>query len=242
MKYMPILPIGMLDIYRNNDAFILPQFWYLHEYSSFYRRGSWNTVIIDNAMYENPDMFDFQSMINIAKMLQAAQIFLVLPEDHDNPYHTIELSHDCMNDFVPDGWNPMVILHGSPETVTAQFSQLKHLKNIGFGMAVSLAREGFDRVRIYKENAMGSHYIHAMGLDNIDEIPKLRNAGFKSIDSSIPASAAWNNINLQRDREIVRTGSPDDPKRVPITHPAFSPVMKSVVTKNIALINSLCEG
>ena len=231
----------MLDIFINQDAFILPQFWYMEEYANFYRSVSWNTVIIDNAMYEQKDMFDFQSMINIAKTLKATRIFLVVPEDHENPFNTVQLAVDCISTYPPDNWDPMVIVHGTLREVETQISQLRHIKNIGFGIAVSLWRAGLKRQAIYRTNKLQSHYVHAMGLDDIDELPLLRMAGFNSVDSSIVASAAWNNINLQKDRSIVRTGI-NDPERVKITHPAFSPVMKNVVKKNIQLINQLCEG
>lgn len=242
MKYMPILPLGMLDVFTNFDAFILPQFWNNEEYSTFYRRNVWDTVIIDNAMYEQKDMFDFKTMINIAKLLRAKQIFLVVLEDPSDPYHTVQLACDCISEFKPNGWKPMTILHGDPKAVSVQFNQLKLIPNMGFGIAVSLWRAGFKREDIFRENKMDGYYVHAMGLDDIDEIPLLRNAGFKSVDSSIAATAAWNNINLQKERKIVRTGAPDDAKRVSLTHPTCSAVMKQVVKKNIALINTLCEG
>jgi hypothetical protein len=192
-------------------------------------------------MYEQKDMFDFQSMINIAKMLKAKRIFLVVPEDHDNPFNTVQLAVDCLSEFKPDGWDPMVIVHGDIKSVNAQISQLRHIKNLGFGIAVSLWRAGFKREAIYRSNKLSGHYIHAMGLDDLDELPLLRAAGFNSVDSSISATAAWNNINIQKDRRIVRTGT-NDPERVKITHPTCSPVMKSVVRKNIQLINELCGG
>ena len=242
MNYMPILPVGMFDLFRNKNAFILPQFWHVPEYAYFYANNVWDTVIIDNAMYENPDMFDFNTMKMIAGVLRANQIFLVVPEDHNNPTNTIILACECISDNPPNGWKPMVILHGTPDDVKLQFTALKDIKDIGFGIAVSLWRAGHSRVALYKRCNMGRYYIHAMGLDNIDELVTLRAAGFNSVDSSIVASAAWNNINLQKERQIVRTGSPDDPVRVPITHPSCSSVMKNIVTRNIALINALCEG
>lgn len=242
MKYMPILPIGMFDINNNTDAFILPQYWYLEEYANFYRTNAWNTVIIDNAMYEQKDMFDFQSMINISKMLNAKRIFLVVPEDHSNPFNTVTLAVNCISDYPPNGWDPMVIVHGSIKEVETQIKQLRGIKNIGFGIAVSLWRAGFKREAIYRSNKLSSHYVHAMGLDDIDEITFLRMAGFNSVDSSIVATAAWNNINLQKDRQIVRNGGLNDPERVKLTQPVFSLVMKNVAARNIALINQLCEG
>ena len=62
MKYMPIVPVVMLnviDVSGVKDVFILSQFWKNKEYRDFYKEGSWDTVIIDNDLYESEDAAKF---------------------------------------------------------------------------------------------------------------------------------------------------------------------------------------
>jgi hypothetical protein len=237
MKYMPILPIGMshlFDICHVTNAFILPQFWGETDYREMYTRRSWQTVIIDNAMYENPDPVPTDKLIEIAKTLNAELIFIVAPEDHADPIHTAELAIDMYEKKyeIGCGWLPMTIVHGGLHEINIMSALLNHLPNMGFGIAVSTWRNGLTRPDI--KNRFPSHrYFHAMGLDSIPELMTLKSAGFNSVDSSMVATAAINKIHLDERTEIIRTGSPTDPKRVPLLQDSFEIMCSELTKRNI---------
>ncbi|HPS39174.1 MAG TPA: hypothetical protein PL124_07150 [Candidatus Cloacimonadota bacterium] len=237
MKYMPILPIGMshlFDICRVTDAFILPQFWGETDYREMYTKRSWQTVIIDNAMYENPDPVPTDELIKIAKTLNAHRIFIVAPEDHSDPIHTAEFARDMYErKYKPGcGWLPMTIVHGDLPEIHVMSDLLDPLPDMGFGIAVSTWRNGLSRPRI-KEMFSPYHYFHAMGLDSIPELSTLSRAGFNSVDSSMVATAAVNKIHLDENTEIIRTGSPTDPKRVPLLQDSFEIMCSELTERNI---------
>lgn len=225
MKYMPILPIGMSQLLKKIEvqgAFILPQFWSNSSYEEMYTSREWDTVIIDNAMYENPTPVPFNDLIEIARQLTSKRTFIVAPEDHNDPIKTAELVIDCIDQYGKRGkyWEPMVIVHGTPVHITHMFDMLDYLYTVAYGVAVSCWRNGFDRGTI-KSMSRGGHYFHAMGLDSITEAIALKRSGFDSVDSSIVATAAMNKIHLDYDTVIFRTGKPTDPVRVPLLKEDF---------------------
>lgn len=237
MKYMPILPIGMSHLFKMREissAFILPQFWSNPKYEEMYVKREWNTVIIDNAMYENPNPVPFGELIEIARQLTTQRTFIVAPEDHGNPVRTAELMLECIDQYGGKGshWEPMVIVHGTPTQISHMFDMLDDMPTVAYGIAVSCWRNGYDRGSI-KSMSMGRHYFHAMGLDSITEALALKRAGFDSVDSSIVATSAMNKIHLDYDTVIFRTGKPSDPVRVPLLKEDFMIECVESTSRNI---------
>lgn len=225
MRFMPIIPIGMDRLFASSkirDAFILPQFWTNDSYRNMYTRRRWDTAIIDNAMYENPNPVAFDKLIEISKEIHSDRTFIVAPEDHADPVHTAQLLCDTMEEFGSYGptWGIMMIVHGSPLEIDEMMSMLPETQSIGFGIAVSTWRNGFSRAAI-KHACGDSCYFHAMGLDSISEMEGLSLAGFNSVDSSMAATAAVNHIPLTKNTVIRRVEGHPYPTRVPLLQDTF---------------------
>lgn len=236
MRYMPILPIGMAKLLGHRsvrDAFILPQFWGNERYRAMYAHRKWDTVIIDNAMYENPDPVPFETLIDIAGEIDSGRTFIVVPEDHSDPVHTAQLAMDTCSEYGTFGpkWNAMCIIHGSPLEIKEMMA-IFHDAPIAFGIAVSTWRNGYSRIALAESCGGRDRYLHAMGLDSISEMMSLRYV-FDSVDSSMVATAAINKIPLNENTVIRRTGVPTDPIRVPILQDAFLVECIDKTEKNI---------
>ena len=79
MKYMPIVPVGLLDVLdvaKVRDVFILSQYWGIKEYREFYCSRTWRNVVLDNALYEDPEATNFDDMVQMAMKLDAKRIFV----------------------------------------------------------------------------------------------------------------------------------------------------------------------
>lgn len=241
MRYMPILPVGMHEILKSDkvqSAFILPQFWGNPLYREMYISRPWDVVIIDNAMYENPVPVPHDKLIEISESLSTYRTFIVAPEDRKNPANNGTLAANTIDQYGHRGkmWNIMSILHGKPSEISSTLDVLDQYNCVGYGIAVSCWRNGFDRT-VIKTLPFGKHYFHAMGLDSITEMISLKQAGFDSVDSSLVATAAVNNIHLDMDTVIYRTGKPSDPKRVDILGNKFSKRVISKTSENIDRMN-----
>ena len=206
---MPILPIGMSQLFEGIDyCFILPQFWANEKYKSIYTSRPWDTVIIDNAMYEDPEnRWEIPRLIEVADELDARRIFLVGNENMYNGVKSIELICNEIDECGQDGanWTYMGVLHGTPGEIAHQYAELRRYARIGFAVAVSTFRLGYDRSIIVERLGLSSNgrYIHALGLDSMREAKALEGY-FNSCDSSICASAAENNVDLTIFPEIRR--------------------------------------
>jgi hypothetical protein len=253
MKYMPILPIGMSKLFQYeghfkdqviSDAFILPQFWSNPEYKAMYVNRMWDTVIIDNSMYENSAAIPFEELIEMSKELYSRHTLIVPPEDPDDPIKTAQITQDTINEYDVRGptWNMLTIIHGLPSQAAKMFELLWEHDGLGFGVAVSMWRAGYDRAAVMLSCPCASdHYFHAMGLDSISEMVGLSEAGFDSVDSSMVATAAVNHIPLSIDTVIRRYGIPGDPKRVPILQSSFPIETIEETSANIQEMLSLLD-
>lgn len=245
---MPILPIGMYHIYGEaqvKDAFILPQYWSNDAYRQCYMTRLWDTVIIDNAMYEQIHAVKFNDLINIASTLTAKRIFIVPPEDVIDPSRTVLLALNTIVTYGVRGanWEMMVIVHGEDQAQLIHQMEILHDADVrGFGIVVSYWRAGKSRADLLKAYRPADSFMHALGLDDIDELPWLRRAGYNSCDSSIVATAAVNGIHLQSSRKIVRNGMANDPKRVDLMQTAFGIKTYREALRNTMLLKVLCEG
>lgn len=242
--YMPILPIGMLglfDICNVTDAFILPQFWSNETYRTFYTSRMWDRVIIDNALYENPDAVRMDDLIAIAEEIDSIQTFIVGPEKIGDGAVTTSLMLNAIAEHGPSGhkWILMSVFQGTPAEMFHMFDSLKEYR-IGFAIPVSMFRQGWSRAGLKFFTGVGTHYVHALGLDDVTEIPDLVRAGINSFDSSIVASAAVNGIDLfGTDLRVIRTGSPNDPVRVNLLHTTFHQDVIDTTASNIDDLNSI---
>lgn len=218
MRYMPILPIGMYDIFKNShvrDCFILPQFWKERAYRDFYQSVTWDHVIIDNACYEDGSFMSMEDLIRIAKSLKTERCFIVAPEDLESGLNTATLTIEAANKFGTSGsmfdgtnrpkWEMMSILHVQPQEMKLQYRMMcdAGYESMPLGISIFSYRHGWDRASLAKFVGVRDNYLHAFGLDNLLEIYNLRATGFDSVDSSIVASAAVNNIDLMGDTWMI---------------------------------------
>ena len=101
INYMPIVPVGfldVLDITQTQNVFILSQFWNNKKYRDFYLKRQWDTVILDNALYEQSNAVDFEAMLAMARQLDAEQVFVVGPECLTDGIETGRMTIDILND------------------------------------------------------------------------------------------------------------------------------------------------
>lgn len=242
---MPILPIGMGDLfvdYGVRHCFILPQYWSRPSYQEIYTDYKWDTVIIDNAMYENPnDRIPVSDLIDIAEQLTATQTFVVGNEDMENGLNTIELVENELDYYGTHGtaWTYMAVLHGTPYEIVQQYAALSYHSHIGFAIAVSTYRKGYDRSGIIELAGMRGRYVHALGLDSLLEARNLTTM-YNSCDSSICATAAVNRINLRLFPEIRRElECCRNIDRVDLLGTHYSEYTKQRTGENIAYITDL---
>ncbi|MCK9327119.1 MAG: hypothetical protein M0P69_16620 [Bacteroidales bacterium] len=235
-EYMPILPIWGFDIFEQanvDHCFILPALWENDKYQDFYTSRRWKTVIIDNDMYETPEKCaDIDSLIDIADSLNSNSTFIVGPEDMQNGLNTPSMISNLLTEYDVrgDSWDLMTVLHGKPHEIVEQHKELKQLGISAFGIAVSSWRLGFDRGSILSLlRPYSGGYYHAMGLDSLCEVINLKKWGFNSVDSSIAATCAVNNINMFEQWNVVRVGLPTDPIRVDL---------KSIKTDNLTFVKT----
>ena len=207
MNYMPIMPIGMLDLLdetHTKDVFILPQFFKYDKYREFYTSRKWNNVIIDNALYENDASIPFDQMIEFADDINSSRTFIVGSENLDSGVMTAAMTISDVDLYGDRGnnWEMMTILHKHPNEMKEQYEILKHgdLGHLPLGVSIFSFRCGYDRAALAKYVGIEmTNYVHAFGLDNILEMLNLRDAGFNSVDSSIAATASVNDIQLWTD-------------------------------------------
>lgn len=241
--YMPILPVGMLHLFEEctvSDAFILPQFWSIPEYRDFYTGRPWERVIIDNALYENPDAFGINELAEIADQLDSIVTHIVGPEKIGDGEVSTALMLNAIAEHGPRGssWRMMSVFQGTPNDMFHSYETLKEYP-IGFAFPVSLYRQGWSRAGLSYFTGIRNHYLHALGIDDLTEIPDLVRAGFDSFDSSIVATAAVNGIDLLGiTLRVLRTGSPNDPVRVNLIHREFDQDILDATACNIDDINS----
>lgn len=241
--YMPILPIGMLHLFDDcevTDAFILPQFWNIPEYRDFYTSHKWDRVIVDNALYEQTASYGIPELAEIADSIESLVTHIVGPELIGSGDATTALMLNAIaeHSYRGSNWTMMSVFQGSPEEMYKSYDTLKEYR-IGFAFPVSLYRNGWSRAGLKYFTGMGNHYVHALGIDDLTEIPDLVRAGFDSFDSSIVASAAVNGIDLLGSAlRILRTGSANDPVRVDLTHREFHEDVVDATACNIDDINS----
>lgn len=245
--YMPILPIGMMHLFdecKVDDAFILPQFWTNDVYRNYYTSRKWRFVVIDNALYEQEKGYGIKDLIAIAEEIDALKTFIVGPEKIGDGIVTAALMFNAIAEFGPigDKWRMMAVFQGTPDDMFEMYKNM-HEYNIGFAIPVSMHRDNWSRGGLKFFTGIKNRYVHALGIDNITEIPDLVRAGIDSFDSSIVASAAVNGIDIiGSDLRIVRKGLPTDPVRVDLSCEEFEQDIIDATACNIDDINSIISS
>lgn len=245
--YMPILPIGMLHLFDDcevKDAFILPQFWDIPEYRELYTSRKWCRVIIDNALYENPNPVEVPRLIEIAESISSLVTYIVGPEKINDGPTTTALMLNAIAAYGPisDTWKLMAVFQGTPTDMYAMYETLREYP-IGFAIPVSMHRAGWSRAGLKYFIGVRNHYIHALGIDDLTELPDLVRAGFNSFDSSIAATAAVNSIDLLGSAlRILRLGFPSDPVRVNLLQSLFDEDIIDTTSCNISDICNMLES
>lgn len=212
MKYMPIVPVGLLDVLdvaKVRDVFILSQYWGIKEYREFYCSRTWRNVVLDNALYEDPEATNFDDMVQMAMKLDAKRIFVVGPEKLNDGIMTGQMTLDILDEygsqgFLGDNIQMMCILHERPNEMLRQWNMVRDCKDLALGISIFSYRLGYDRGSLYKFlDIPRSRYTHAFGWDNLLETYNMKDC-FDSVDSSICVSAAYNKINLKQNWQITR--------------------------------------
>lgn len=227
VNYMPIVPIGFLDVLdvtQTQNVFILSQFWNNKKYRDFYLKRQWDTVILDNALYEQSNAVDFEAMLAMARQLDAEQVFVVGPECLTDGIETGRMTIDILNDNdcegqLDDNINLMCILHERPNEMMEQWNMVRKYRDLAIGISIFSYRLGYDRASLYKFlDIEPCRYVHAFGWDNLMEVYNMRGC-FDSVDASIAVSAAINNVPLNDTWQITRNPKYDGRKiteRLPI--------------------------
>lgn len=242
-KYTPILPIGMLENIRivgNKNVFILPQLWSISEYRDFYCEHEWNTVVIDNGVYEGL-MTPFENLVNIADDLHAKQTYISADEDIGSGYNTAHMIIDQIDEHGIDGsnWNLMPVIHGSIREMEYMIDLLGD-KVHQWSIPIYLTRMGYDRSTIVKYLGIQDDYVHALGLDNILEIINFDDGIIDTFDTSMPATGAIHGLRLSS-IYLIERGGKDDYARVNLNETSFSGIEHNLCIENIVAINKMAN-
>jgi hypothetical protein len=217
VRYMPIVPVGMLDVLAVcdvQDVFILSQYWHIKEYREFYCKHQWRSVVLDNALYEDPTATSFDKMVGMANQLSADVVYVVGPEKLNSGIQTGQMTRDILKEYESDGTIRdnifmMCILHERPNEMLSQWNMVKEYENLALGISIFSYRLGYDRGSLHKFlNLPASRYVHAFGWDNLLETYNMVGR-FGSVDSSMCVSAAVNTVNLRQNWQITRNDKMD---------------------------------
>jgi hypothetical protein len=212
MHFMPIVPIGMLDVLditKTRNVFILSQYWNIKKYREFYLSHYWDTVVLDNALYEDTEATNFESMLGMARQLKADRVFVVGPEKLDSGIKTGQMTVDILEEYDTDGYlddhiQLMCILHERPNEMLRQWNMIRRFEDVALGISIFSYRLGYDRGGLLKFlNLPSDRYVHAFGWDNLLEVYNM-SGRFNSVDASIAVSAAINNVDLKWNWQITR--------------------------------------
>ena len=257
MNYMPIVPIGYLeclDVCKTKNVFILSQFWDNKKYKDFYLSHYWDTVVLDNALYEDQNATDFEHMMEMARQLKAKQIYVVGPEKLTDGVETGRMTIDILNEYQSEGHledniNLMCILHERPNEMLEQWNMIRRFRDVALGISIFSYRLGFDRGSLHKFLDLPyDRYVHAFGWDNLLEVYNMAGC-FNSVDSSICVSAAINAVDLKKGWQITRDEKKDGccvTERLPIDwDPSVNNAMvddgyKYRIVQNIQMLTEFC--
>jgi hypothetical protein len=258
VNYMPIVPVGYLetlDVANVKNVFILSQFWNNKKYREFYLSHKWDTIILDNALYEDSTATDFEEMMGMARQLDANKIFIVGPEKLDDGVETGRMTIDILNDYQSEGHlddniDLMCILHERPTEMLEQWNMIRRYRDVAIGISIFSYRLGFDRGSLHRFLGLPrDRYTHAFGWDNLLEMYNLSGC-FDSIDSSLCVSAVVSDVDLKKVWQITR-----DPKKDGFTANERKPIdwdhanltfkepfeaMKYQVVQNIQMLTKFC--
>ncbi len=249
MRYMPIPAVGMFDVLDDSgvkDVFILSQMMEQNEvYREFYLDRKWNTVIIDNALYEEPDPTPMETMIDHANNINADRTFIVAPEDLKSGMQTGAMTIKAVDQYglKSNNWELMTILHEYPLEMRMQYAMLidAGLIDIALGVSIFSFRKGYDRGTLASFCGIhNQHYLHAFGLDNLLEVFSLNNAGFDSVDSSMAFTAAVREVDIWDKFNISRIPGQNKIKRIGLTDTKFSQKHKNQALENIIALRRWC--
>jgi hypothetical protein len=193
----------VLDLSGVKDVFVLAQYWENPTYREYYCSRVWDTVILDNALYENNKPVPFNDMLQMARQIKARQVFVVGPEQLNDGVETGRMTIEILEGLGSSGSighniNLMCILHEKPNEMLEQYKMIKKYDELALGISIFSYRLGYHRGDLAKFLKLDGdeRYIHAFGWDNLLEMYS-GNCIFSSTDSSMAATAALNRINLQ---------------------------------------------
>jgi len=253
INYMPITPVGLLgtlDTMEVRNAFMLTHLWEIKRYREFYQTHQFDTVILDNDLYEKPTAASFDHMLKIASQIDAERIFVVGPECLTDGVKTGQMTLDLLTQYESEGYltdnvQMMCILHERPNEMLRQWNLIKHKEDVAVGISIFSYRLGYDRASLHKFlNLPRNRYTHAFGWDNLLEVYNMRGC-FDSVDSSLAVSAAYNGVDLMKAWQITRDEKKDGrviKDRLDLTWAGKPSVSLELATcKNIHFLRQFCR-
>jgi len=239
MKYTPIPPIGMFDVVEDFDtAFVLAQLWPHETYRQFYTRQSWDLVIIDNGLYEGAEV-KWETLDKIGREIEGDRIFVITPEVMHDWQGTVYLTKEFAKMTTGQPYELMVVLQGDMPVVLPKFVEQLWDTVDAFAIPIWMYRQGWERAAVLEyatqDVPRDDKYWHALGLDCLLELPLLRKAGVKSVDCSMPFTAAVHGIDLEVN--LILKGK----KRVNLLREAFTEQEKNLARRNVETLMKWCR-
>jgi len=231
MYYMPISPIGMMDLIDDFDtAFILAHLWAHEKYRRFYTNRCWEIVIVDNGVYEGASV-SWSTLHEIAREISAERLFVVAPEVMHRSQETILAVKDYLREYPVRDYEVMAVLQAETPVLLKEFVEELVDDVTAFAIPIWMYRKGWCRAGLCEwlmdevEDAVNKYW-HALGLDTLLELPDLRHL-VDSFDTSMPFTAAVHGMSLETNL-IVR-----GKRRVNLLAEEFPPHVVELARKNL---------
>ena len=235
MRYMPIAPVGMFDVIKDErSAFILPQFWDCESYREFYLSHDFDVVIVDNGVYEGAEVEE-EEIVRIAREVSTEKVFVTLPEVVGSASRTVMEIRMGLDKY--EGVGKMVCLQGRMIEELREFEDVVEDVD-AIAVPVSMYRKGWCRGALREwmvKNCEGMRdkYWHAFGCDNLLEMIELKRFGYDSVDTSMPFTAAIHRIDFGINMVVKNV------KRVNLLRRKFSVYERQLAEKNLNIIKEL---
>ena len=223
MRYTPIPPINYIEkvVERTKSIFMLAQLWTIEEYRKAISNSKLDLIVLDNGAYEGELVSDrrlVEVIEEVADLKPETRIYAIVPDVMQDPKATTNRIRqffkflDKNNIKLPKNVSLLGVIQVNPnidiksalrQTITFSYKLQNIAMEYGYnlrGFAIPIwfyrkwgCRDQFaSALRLVYNSHM---YIHALGLDDINELRYLR-FGFDSVDSSMPFTLAYYGLKL----------------------------------------------
>jgi hypothetical protein len=259
MIYTPIPPINFIEKITNKtkSIFMLAQLWQIEKYRQEIGKSNLNLIVLDNGAYEGEIVTD-EHLVNVIKQVSNlhsnTKIYPIIPDEIQNPKKTLKrIKQFC--EYLNDNniqfnrnVNLLSVIQVNPtvDKQTALEQMINFVEDVsdlvvceftqslsGFAIPIWFYRKwGFrgDFGRRFREEYHNSVYLHALGLDDVNELPTLKSY-FNSVDSSMPFTLAYHNKNVEQ----IKILNSEMKKQLNITRVP----LKTEIPENILHFNNL---